>query len=96
MTDLPALAAAPLPSPGLAPRSVRIKDLLFPNGPVLRTSTGARPARSERRCQTADAVSYLTSEIRPVMERQPGRDRQVCASGTSAGRPGPECWPARM
>jgi len=38
---------------------------------VLRTSTGARPARPERRCQTADAVGYLTGEVCSVMARQP-------------------------
>ncbi len=33
ITGLPAFAAAPRPSPGLAPWSVRIKDLYFPSGP---------------------------------------------------------------
>src|ERR1700736_5541357 len=55
ITGLPAFAAAPRPSRRLAPRSVRIKDLYFRTDRVLRTSTGARPARPERRCQTADA-----------------------------------------
>jgi hypothetical protein len=61
--------------------------IFFGTGRVLRTSTGARPARPERRRQTADAVSYLTSEVCPVMACRPGRDRQVCASGTSAVGP---------
>src|SRR6201989_3019819 len=47
ITGLPAFAAARRPSRGLAPRSVRIKDLYFRTDRVLRTSTGARPARPE-------------------------------------------------
>ena len=63
MTGLPAFAAALRPSRGLAPRSVRIKDLYFPNGPGATDLYRCAPgAAGERRCQTADAVSYVTSE----------------------------------
>jgi hypothetical protein len=53
--------------------------------------------------QLADAVSYLTSEGRPAMERQPGNlgtslllDPEAGAMGSNrSGRRGARCWTAR-
>src|SRR5206468_13045133 len=76
-------------SRGLAPRSVRIKNLYFRTDRVLRISTGARPARPERRRRLADAVSYLTSEVCPVMARQlavPGRHGHAAGQLLRRGR----------
>src|SRR6185312_8122289 len=71
------------------------QSLYFRTDRVLRTSTGARPARPERRCQTADAVGYLTSEVCPVMARQPalpGRRGHAAGQGPSARTYSARSW----
>ena len=62
MTGLPAFAAALRPSEGWHPGPFGSK-IFFGTGRVLRTSTGARPARPERRGQTADAPIWATPTL---------------------------------
>ena len=90
IADLPALAAAPRPFPGLAPRPVRLKDPLFPNGPgatdLYRCSPGtAGTAVSDCRCDRPgqDLREQTLNQILTEMDGFTGNEGVVVPVATN-------------